>query len=272
MTSRQNAGKPRGLLKAAPLPGEHRRLLPAADLAAYVEHFWCVSWDLRGQAARVVETLPHPCVHLVFEDEQPGLLGGVHRGRFTRVLEGRGRVFGIKFRPGGFYPFWKSPLTALCDQTLSLETAFGAAGALLEAGILAAQADEVRIDLAEAFLRERLPERDDTVTLIARLVEGIITDRDITRVEQVVARFGGSQRGLQRIFRDYIGISPKWMIQRYRLHEALERLAPGRPADWASLAVELGYFDQAHFIKDFKTLVGKTPMEYASTLSASPFS
>ena len=77
-------------------------------------------------------------------------------------------------------------------------------------------------------------------------------------------RFGLSARSLQRLFRRYVGVGPKWVLQRYRLHEAAERIADGEGGDWAAFALELGYFDQAHFIKDFKALVGCSPAEYAA--------
>ena len=65
-----------------------------------------------------------------------------------------------------------------------------------------------------------------------------------------------------------MGVGPKWVIQRYRLHEAVARVQAGRPVAWAALAQDLGYFDQAHFIRDFKAMVGQTPQAYARTLAS----
>jgi AraC-like DNA-binding protein len=73
-------------------------------------------------------------------------------------------------------------------------------------------------------------------------------------------------RQLQRLFKEYVGVSPKWVIQRYRLLDAAERVAAGTIVNWADLALELGYADQAHFIRDFKGLVGRSPAEYARRL------
>jgi len=75
------------------------------------------------------------------------------------------------------------------------------------------------------------------------------------------------KRSLQLLFNDYVGISPKWVILRYRLHELIERCHSGAPLDWSQLAVDLGYFDQAHLINDFKSVVGYTPTEYKKLLS-----
>ena len=67
----------------------------------------------------------------------------------------------------------------------------------------------------------------------------------------------------------YVGIGPKWVIKRYRLHEAIARIQDGAPVDWAALAAELGYFDQSHFGRDFRALVGQSPTGYAQSLIAS---
>ena len=69
-------------------------------------------------------------------------------------------------------------------------------------------------------------------------------------------------RALQRLFAEYVGVSPKWTIRRYRLQEAAERLAAAESVDWPALALDLGYADQAHFIRDFKRMIGRAPAEY----------
>jgi len=94
---------------------------------------------------------------------------------------------------------------------------------------------------------------------VARILKG----PSLLRAEQVAAASGLTLRSLQRLFSDYVGIGPKWVIQRYRLHEAIARLDEGERVDFARLALDLGYADQAHFIRDFKALVGRTPREYA---------
>jgi AraC-like DNA-binding protein len=71
-----------------------------------------------------------------------------------------------------------------------------------------------------------------------------------------------SKRPLQQLFNEYVGVGPKWVINRYRLHEVIERMAAQGPVSWTELALELGYFDQAHFIRDFKALVGCSPAAY----------
>ena len=237
------------------------RLAPSPDLEPFVGHYWIITWDLRGHEAQTQETLPHPSVHIALEHGRSGIYGVV-KGRFTRVIEGRGRVFGIKFRPGGFYPFVKCPVSRLTNRILPLGDVFAATGETLAPGVLAKRSERAMVAVAEDFLREQNPQRDAMAERIGQIVEQIAADRTITRVEIAARQSGFSVRSLQRLFARYVGVSPKWVINRHRLHEAVDRLAKGETVDWTHLAFELGYFDQAHFIKDFKAIIGRTPGEY----------
>lgn len=272
--TRPQLPEPRGLLqrKAATPNAGHTRLLPARELRLFVEHFWIVRWDLRGQKPQLAESLPHPSVFWITEN-RTSRFHGVPTRRFSRMLKGKGRVFGVKFRPGGFHPFLGSPVSAFTDAYLSLGKAFGADGRAVEAQLKtlsvqalhatdAVAADERMIACVERFLLARLPEPDPTLALVAEITSAIVQSPQLTRVDQIVARFGLHKRALQRLFNLYVGVSPKYMIKRYRIYEAIERVAAGRTANWSRLALELGYFDQTHFIKDFKALVGKSPSEY----------
>ena len=256
-------GKPRGVLnlKAGEKKFQLSRHLPTLDLSFFVERYWIVSWDLRGQEPYVQETLPYPCVNLVFEQGQTRVYG-VETGKFARLLEGKGRVFGIKFKPGAFYPFIKVPVTRFTNTTASFRDVFGIDCRGLEDVILAQEDEGEMVQLAENFLRERLPERDEHVREINEIVDYIIAHQEITKVEDVVSQLDMNKRTLQRLFRRYVGVSPRWVIKRYRLHEVAERLAERGVVDWPGIVVELGYADQAHFIKDFKAIVGRTPGEY----------
>ncbi len=260
---------PRGVLSTTHDASRFRHLhvIPAESLRPFVEHFWIVVWESDDGVSHEVETLPHPSVHVTVETGHSGI-GGVRHGRFVRQLEGYSRVFGIKFRPGGFYPFIQTPVSTLSDKVVPLTRYFADDGIAYEQRMLAAQTDDERVAVAESFLLARLPARDAEVEHITLLVERIIDDRTITRVEQLADECGLLVRTLQRRFTRYVGVSPKWVIQRYRLHDAIARVAEGQTVNWATLALRLGYFDQPHFIRDFKTLVERTPGEYAEHCQA----
>lgn len=236
------------------------RQLPSPDLRGLIERYWIIRWDLK--TPHVQETIPYPCVNLVMERNN-SRAWGVISGKFTRRLEGRGGVFGVKFRPGAFYPFLRTPISRLTNRSMPFCDVFGVEPDSLEQAILGAQSEDEQIALMEDFLRERLPEPDETVEFINQMIDCVVADRRITRVDQIAAIFERTPRSLQRLFSQYVGVSPKWVIKRYRLHEAAEQLANGTDTDWPQMAQELGYFDQAHFIKDFRSIIGVTPAEYA---------
>lgn len=257
------AGGPRGLLKASPSEGKfrHSRRSPAPELAYFIEHYWAVSWDLRGLEPYVTETLPHPNVHLVFEWEKSAI-AGVTTGKFTRVLEGQSQVFGVKFKPGGFHPFLKAPVSSLADCTVPVTNIFGKDADALEAVLLSDCGEEEKLKATNAFFLARAPRPDETIELSGRLVSQILNEAEIKTVDDLVRRTGMGKRSLQRIFHEYVGINPKWVIRRYRLHEVVERIKSGESMDWADLAVELVYFDQAHLINDFRSIIGYSPSQY----------
>ncbi|WP_236655398.1 helix-turn-helix domain-containing protein [Streptacidiphilus carbonis] len=234
---------------------------PVPDLAPFVEFHWNVRWDLRGQPPYDQKVLSHPSVHLVFEEPEP-VLYGVDRGLFVRRLEGQGQVLGVKFRPGGFRPFWGRPVQELSDRTVPAHRYFGAEVDEANGRILAQSEPAAMAALADAFLLDRLPEPDPQAAEVAAMVETATGDHALVRVEQLADRCGVSVRTLQRLFAEYVGASPKWVLRRARLHEAAQRAGEGS-VDWAALAADLGYADQAHLSRDFTAVVGLPPTTYA---------
>lgn len=232
---------------------------PAADLAPWVERLWMVEWDL--DAPYTQELLNHPTVNLAVEAEQAAVFG-IRTARDRRTIDGAGRVVGVKFRPGGFQPWFGRSVHTLTDRVLPLTAIFGPDGDALAAAVRA-EAD-APFAVTEAFLRARRPPPDPNLDVLAAIVGTMLEDPAVVRVDELAARHAMSPRTLQRLFRRYVGVSPKWVLQRYRLHEAAERIAEGRNGGWAATALELGYVDQAHFIRDFKALIGASPAQYAA--------
>jgi AraC-like DNA-binding protein len=194
----------------------------------------------------------------------------VHTARFSTTLEGTSRVFGIKFRPGGFRPFLGSSVGTLANRMVPIKEIFGSNAHQWELTISGSVQDDALIAAATEFLRARLPPPDANVLLATRLVEQISMAAEgesaIRSVQALARRSGMSQRSLQRLFQEYVGASPKWVICRYRLHELVERLKAGEALDGAQTALELGYCDQAHLINDFRAIIGYSPSRYRSLL------
>jgi AraC-like DNA-binding protein len=268
---------------------------PDGALAPFVASYWFVAWDLRGQEPYEQHVLTYPSVNMTFTAgahrsgfcggvagqlstagaHRSGFCGGVagqlstagrcrvagvQRGRFSEVLRDAGRVFGVRFRPGGFRPFLGAPVSTITDRFVPVESVFGAPGRDLARAVLAAD-DPGAVAVTDRFLLDCAPRTDPVGELVAMAVARIVADPALTRVELLARELGLGVRRLQRMFAEYVGVGPKWVIRRYRLHEAAAH-AMADP-DWGRLAAELGYSDQAHLVRDFTAIVGVPPARYA---------
>src|SRR5215831_2517182 len=119
-------GKARGVLRREFQAGKlrHSRRAPSHEVAPFIMHYWFIDWDLRGCEPQLVENVPHPNVHLIF-DAGEAVVSGVQTGKFTRVLSGQARVVGVKFRCGGFRSFIDDPVSTLINRTQPAHTIFG---------------------------------------------------------------------------------------------------------------------------------------------------
>ncbi|WSY61558.1 helix-turn-helix domain-containing protein [Nocardia sp. NBC_00881] len=208
-----------------------------------------MSWDYQEPYRQLI--VPYPNVHLTFHDGA-ATVRGVSSAHQIRVLEGTGSVFGVAFRPGCFRPFLGAPVSTIKNCSIDATKVFGPD-----------LPESVEVESVERFLRLQKPEPDWRAEQAAQIVATIATEPEITRVDAVARLFGMSVRSVQRLFAEYVGIGPKWVIRRYRLHEVTERLTNTAEIDWASLAGTLGYADQAHFARDFKKMFSESPTWYA---------
>lgn len=250
-----------------------RRLAPPASLAAWLEHLWLVEWDLPPGVTYPSEVLTHPAVHLTVEQgptprfghELPAaLVHGVVTRTFRIELAGAGSVVGVRFRPGGFGAFTGRDVAELTDRVVPAAEVLGPAADDLLAAVLAAT-DETATTAAVTDVLEGLrPAPDARYDELLDVVRAVLEDRTLTSVEAVTERFGVSTRTLQRRFRRYVGVGPKWVLRRFRLHDAVTSIDAGAYDDLAGLAAELGWYDQAHFNRDFADLLGVSPLQYAA--------
>jgi AraC-like DNA-binding protein len=254
-----------------------RRRMAAEPLRPYVEHYWLIDWQL--EQPHLSQVVPHPSVNIVFQRygsaPAEAEVAGVGLGLFSTTLEGTGRVCGVQFRPGGFRPFLvrrgSGTVAGLTGRRDPLGGVFPDVPETLPDKVLSPGEEDARVEALDAFLLDLGPEDDPAAERAMELAHLVRTDRGITRVEQLARREGVSVRSLQRLFASCVGVSPKWVILRYRIHEALEQAVGHPDIDWARLAGELGYSDQAHLVRDFTGTVGLPPTEYVrAALRAQP--
>jgi AraC-like DNA-binding protein len=230
---------------------------PSPALAGVVARYWWATWDLRGQPAYRQLLPPTPSVHLTIPTDGEPLLRGVHRRHFTRVLAGAGGVLGVAFVPGTFRRYLGAPVSTLTGRTIPASAVFGPLPAADPA------ADPAAVD---AFLAAHPAPPDPIGDAVAGWVRRAADRPDLRRVDDLAAACGVGVRHLQRLFAEHVGVSPKWLLRRLRLQEVTDALAaaPGAPIDWAGLAADLGYVDQAHLSRDFAAMFGEPPTAYAA--------
>lgn len=191
------------------------------------------------------------------------------RGRSARLLAGQGWTVAAMTRPGGLGAFISGSAAELTDRVVPLGQALGTDEAALLRRVTDEPDEAARVALLAAALAEavhserRIPAA--RVAAAARLAE---EDRAVRRLADLCDRAGAGPRTLQRMFLQYAGVSPTWVIRRYRLLEAAESVREGRPVSWAEIAAGLGYADQAHLTRDFRAAIGQTPAAYAESQSA----
>lgn len=255
----------RGVLRRAWADGllVGRRVAPCEALTPFVHHFWAVEWDLRTPFS--TEVLAHPVACLTVELGQRQEVAGVRTCRTHATRQGKGRVFGITFRPAAFQQLLRAPMASLTDRVVPVATVLGSDGEVWARTLLEAREFEESLSRAEAFLAARLQPLSRHAASTRDITERMMRDPSLLRCGDVAAALDIDIRSLQRRFRHYVGVSPKWVLRRYRLHEAAEQLKAESPPSLATLAASLGYADQAHFARDFKCVVGQTPGAFTAS-------
>jgi AraC-like DNA-binding protein len=240
------------------------RRLPRTSLQPYVDYHWLVRWDVDEPYTQQV--VPQPRIHVAAEHGRL-VVHGVSRKPFSRTLTGRGHVLGASFRPGAFRPVLGGSVAGISGRVAPAGELLGPDDRGTAATVLATEATVPMVEQFEQYLERVLPERPDPVAdEVAELVARAEHDRGLTRADALAVEAGMSLRSLQRLFSEYVGIRPKWVIQRFRLLDVAAAAHSGEPVDWAALALDLGFSDQAHLTRSFTQVVGTPPESYRRDL------
>ncbi|WP_103072339.1 helix-turn-helix transcriptional regulator [Aquimarina sediminis] len=249
---------------------------PHPDLSAIVKFYWTleVPFDPSNQKQKII---PDGCIEMTFnlEDKIKRYISEndfvIHpnsmvMGQRTKsyYIEPIGNVksFAICFYPFGFANFINTPLEQLVDTETPIENLFGEIPAKeLEQKITQATSTQKRIEIIETFLLNKLNQSTTIENLVKTTVDALLATNGSTSINQILKDNLSQRRQLERNFRKQIGISPKQLGKVLRLQSALKMLLSG-DKNLTNIAYESEYFDQAHFIKDFKEFIGTTPKEF----------
>ncbi|MEM9667582.1 MAG: helix-turn-helix domain-containing protein [Pseudomonadota bacterium] len=244
-------------------------------LEELLNNVWHVQWNLPAGQTYLQSNLPHPVQHIVIDPLRGSGMYGCVTKKFDYEITGEGQVLGLKLFPGLGRAFLHQLLSEITDSYVPLQRLIG---------------DDLTHEL-ECDLNGNKPiasvvERfGKSISPLARgisqsmrearvAVELIDTSKDIFRVADIACHLGVTARQIQRLFSVYIGMPPKWVIDRYRILEALDEMNSGKHVDISDLALKLGYSDQSHFSNQFKVITGFSPSAYqkkqAFDLSSNP--
>ncbi|CAN7614467.1 helix-turn-helix domain-containing protein [Paenibacillus sp. LjRoot56] len=239
---------------------------PPAGLTAFVLHFWTIRWhNTTGQPYISEQVMHRPYVDVFVSLPESGIQCSF-RNRRDYEASGSGRIIGARLHPGAFHAFRNGSLAGLHNGTIALQDIFADADQAFVEHTLSLD-DAAAVGALADLLQARNPQNDPQIAIVSRIIEAIEKD-GMQTVKEVAQWSGMSERWLQQLFQEYVGIGIKWQLQRNKLLQAASSIRVYDVPDWADIAYELGYSSQQHFISDFKRVLGKTPAQYKRELRA----
>jgi AraC-like DNA-binding protein len=172
------------------------------------------------------------------------------------------RFFGVRFKPGVAHLFLQLPISELHNQFVPLEPIWGHAAAEISERLYAARTIQVGFALLDQFLLARFFDETHGLKIVRYAVAQLAKKHGALSIRALSDHIGISQNHLLTQFKRMVGVSPKEMAGLYRLQQVFCTIDPTKPVDWARIAQQCGYYDQAHFNKDFKAHLGQNPTDY----------
>jgi AraC-like DNA-binding protein len=256
---------------------------PAAPLASFVKCLWY--WEGAPQTHAKERLMPNGEASLVFnlrnepiriydadnltryESYGPTVLSGARTNCFVIDTEQEERVFGIQFQPGGSFPFFRLPASELENSSVGLDSLWPRVASEFRERLLAATRVNDMFQLAERYLLAQLARPLELHPAVRFARKQFCGRPHQVSVSSVLDETGLSQRRFIQIFHEQVGLTPKAFCRVRRFQRILETVHGAREVDWVDVALSCGYYDQPHFIHDFREFSGLTPTEYLSRAS-----
>lgn len=252
---------------------DYQVFTPVAELQPFIKCFWTMEAAHTDEPVKQ-RIVPDGCMEMIFHyadgyrqyfEDGSSILQpqSFVFGQITNYIEvaptGVTGIVAARFLPEGLTPFLDMPVTALANNAVSIGDVFGEKGILLEQAVMAAADNQQRIKLIEAFLLSLLAQPQTIDAITKACVEAIMQSQGQLDVVELADKVKVNRRNMERKFTAAIGMSPKQLSRAVRLQATLKMLEQKKFTSLTSLAYENGYYDQSHFIKDFKEFTGMSP-------------
>ena len=251
---------------------------PAPPLAHFVDVLWLYEgYDVTHEKERLlpdgtvelVINLREDCIR-VYDSHLPDefhtipgcVVSGPRSEFFVFDTAGEASTVGVHFKPGGAYPFLGLPSCELHNQSVALEDLWGQASAHLRERLLEAATPEEKLRVLEACLLEQLLKPTEPHPAVGFAVRQLCGPMRSAPVSRMADELGFSQRRFIQLFSNEVGLTPKLFSRVSRFQRIIRTAHAVGEINWAEMALDCGYYDQAHFIHDFRSFAGITPSEY----------
>lgn len=258
---------------------DYKTYAPSAELATFIKLFWSLEApaEIPAERQRIV---PDGCMEMIFHygdlyeqfiEEDKSIIQPrcFVFGQITSPLEiaatGKTGIIAARFFPEGFAPFSTMPIASMDNRAVPLHTLYGERSHDFESAVLKAATHEERIKIIEQFLLKQLETPESVDVLAKSCVEILFRSNGDLSVDLLAEEVQTNRRKLERKFSSAIGLSPKQLSKIIRLQATLKMMEQKQFTSLTALAYENGYFDQAHFIKDFKEFTGISPRQFYSS-------
>lgn len=261
---------------------------PKLPLAKFVDSLWQYDGDNADHQPQHI--LPTGTLELVinlrqnelvfYESERPencsrlsgAVVSGAHGRRFTPHATEKITLIGVHFKPGGAFPFLGVPAGELADTHVDLETIWGVSASRLRARLCEARTSAERFQLLQDALLRRLSDGVDQHYAVSAALEIFWKNQAGPTVRDAARYLGLSQRRFIQVFSAEVGLTPKLFSRIQRFQQSRSFILNNATPNWAALALDLGYFDQSHLIREFVEFSGLNPTDYRrrSILSNTP--
>jgi methylphosphotriester-DNA--protein-cysteine methyltransferase len=238
--------------------------VPAPPLSDHVALFW--AFDAYGGPHERERVLPTGTSELVItlgnERTCPMVLSGTQSRAFVIDVAARPTLLGVHFKPGGAVSFLGMPASEIADTVAPLDVLWGRAAAELKERLLEAATWEARFAVLESALRAKLGRARRRHRAVAFALQAIDAAPHVQTIGRLTECVGLSSRRFIELFAGEVGLTPKLYCRVQRFQRVLARIERHEAVDWSDVALACGYYDQAHFIGDFRTFAGISPTAY----------
>ncbi|MBT8310124.1 MAG: AraC family transcriptional regulator [Flavobacteriaceae bacterium] len=256
----------------------YRKYPVQKELETFIECYF--SWESDGPIKLDIESPPNACEAIVYNYGSPYrisnqkyddlevpscFINGQSIQNYTLHFDGNIGIIGVALRPGALYKLFEIPMFSLTDERLDFKEVSPDFCSKRLAPILNAKNLEARLDSLIAITEDLFTTANKDDSIIQEAASKIFSDKGKTNVTEHLCDIPMSRRNFERKFLEEVGVSPKMYAKIRRFSFCCSLMAGDREADLMDVLHQGGYYDQSHFIKDFKYFSGRTPRKYAKT-------